>query len=189
METSNEAIVQYLKENAHETYNAQRKSRCHSPQRVYPTSTSRDVSDQAFLAFNCPHAQCRRSGEAGYFCGAAKRDHDLLMNFSKISTQFAEELQLMTTLHHPNIVQFLGVYFFPVPALVMERLLTSFHDLLDPETNDVQPPPAQPHPAEPTPLSFFTLGLYCTTWPAAWLTSTGERRPSSTEICLTKTCC
>ena len=92
---------------------------------------------------------------------AAKKDHDLLMNYSKISTHFAEELQLMSTLHHPNIVQFLGVYFFPVPALVMERLLTSFHDLLDPETNDVQPPPAQPPPAEPTPLSFFTLGLKC----------------------------
>ena len=92
-------------------------------------------------------------------CGAAKRVHDLLVNSSKISTQFAEELQLMTTLHHPNIVQFLGVYFFPgsqLPALVMERLLTSLHDLLDPETDDAQPPPA-----EPTPLSFFKLGLKC----------------------------
>ena len=98
------------------------------------------------------------------FCGAAKRVHDLLMNYSKISTQFAEELQLMSALHHPNIVQFLGVYFFPdsrLPALVMERLLTSLHDLLDPETDDAQPPPAQPPPAEPTPLSFFTLGLKC----------------------------
>ena len=92
-------------------------------------------------------------------CGAAKRVHDLLVNSPKISTQFAEELQLMSTLHHPNIVQFLGVYFFPgsrLPALVMERLLTSLHDLLDPETDDAQPPPA-----EPTPLSFFKLGLKC----------------------------
>ena len=92
-------------------------------------------------------------------CGAAKRVHDLLVNSSKISTQFAEELQLMTTLHHPNIVQFLGVYFFPgsrLPALVMERLLTSLHDLLDPETDD-----AQPLPPQPTPLSFFKLGLKC----------------------------
>ena len=38
----------------------------------------------------------------------------------------------------------------------MERLLTSLHDLLDPETDDAQPPPA-----EPTPLSFFKLGLKC----------------------------
>ena len=92
-------------------------------------------------------------------CGAAKRVHDLLVNSSKISTQFAEELQLMSTLHHPNIVQFLGVYFFPgtrLPALVMERLLTSLHDLLDPETDGAQPPPT-----EPTPLSFFKLGLKC----------------------------
>ena len=92
-------------------------------------------------------------------CGAAKRVHDVLVNSSKISTRFAEELQLMSTLHHPNIVQFLGVYFFPgsrLPALVMERLLTSLHDLLDPETDDTQPPPTQP-----TPLSFFKLGLKC----------------------------
>ena len=124
METSNEAIVQYLKE-THETYNAQRKSRCHSPH----AST-----------LPLPH---------------------VMFQTKKISTQFAEELQLMSTLHHPNIVLFLGVYFFPVPALVMVRLLTSFHDLLDPETNDVQPPPAQLPPTEPTPLSFFTLGLKC----------------------------
>ena len=93
----------------------------------------------------------------------AKRIHDVLaVNSPKISTQFAEELQLMSTLHHPNVVQFLGVYFFPgsrLPALVMERLLTSLHDLLDPETNDSD---AQPHAlAGPTPLSFFKLGLKC----------------------------
>ena len=76
--------------------------------------------------------------------------------------QFAEELQLMSTLRHPNIVQFLGLCFFPgsrLPALVMERLLTSLHDLLDPETNNAQPPP--PIPDAPTPLSFFTVGLKC----------------------------
>ena len=53
------------------------------------------------------------------------------------------ECQLMSTLRHPNVVQFLGVAFFPgsrlpaLPALVMERLLTSLHDLLAPDT----PPP------------------------------------------------
>ena len=53
-------------------------------------------------------------------------------------------------------MQFLGVCFFEgsrLPALVMERLLTSLHDLLDPET--------QPPPGAPRPLSFFTLGLKC----------------------------
>ena len=71
----------------------------------------------------------------------------------KAVTEFVRECQLMSTLHHPHIVQFLGVCFFPdsrLPALVMERLLTSLHDLLDPET---QPPPGA--------LSFFTMDLKC----------------------------
>ena len=72
----------------------------------------------------------------------------------KAAAQFVRECQLMSTLRHPNIVQFLGVCFFPgsrLPSLVMERLLTSLHDLLDPET----PPP----PGAPSPLSFFTIDL------------------------------
>ena len=95
---------------------------------------------------------------------AAKKIHDIFQDRSEIpddeidkaSTQFVRECQVMSTLHHPNIVQFLGVCFFQgsrLPALVMERLLTSFHDLLDPET--------QPPPGAPRPLSFFTLGLKC----------------------------
>ena len=97
-------------------------------------------------------------------CGAAKRIHDIFQDRSEIpedeirkaSTQFVKECQLMSTLRHPNVVQFLGVCFFEgsrLPALVMERLLTSLHDLLDPET--------QPPPGTPPPLSFFTLGLKC----------------------------
>ena len=97
-------------------------------------------------------------------CGAAKKIHDIFQDRSEIpederrrtSTQFVKECQLVSTLRHPNIVQFLGVCFFEgtrLPALVMERLLTSLHDLLAPET---QPPPGT-HP----PLSFFKLGLKC----------------------------
>ena len=59
----------------------------------------------------------------------------------------------MSTLDHPNIVKFLGVALFPgsrLPALVMERLLTSLHDLLDPETD----PPTSPNAPLP-------LGLKC----------------------------
>ena len=74
----------------------------------------------------------------------------------KASTQFVRECQLMSTLRHPNIVQFLGVAFFPgsrLPALVMERLLTSLHDLLAPDP----PPPS----GAVTPLSFFSMALKC----------------------------
>ena len=95
---------------------------------------------------------------------AAKKIHDIFQDRSEIpedeilraSSQFVRECQLMSTLRHPNVVQFLGVCFFPgsrLPALVMERLLTSLHDLLDPET----PPP----PGAPSPLSFFTMDLKC----------------------------
>ena len=74
----------------------------------------------------------------------------------KAVTEFVRECQLMSTLRHPNIVQFLGVCFLQgsrLPALVMERLLTSLHDLLAPE--------AQPPPGAPRLLSFFTMGLKC----------------------------
>ena len=74
----------------------------------------------------------------------------------KATTQFVTECQLMSTLRHPNIVQFMGLCFLPgsqLPALVMERLLTSLHDLLDPET-DPPPPPDTPKP-------FFPLSLKC----------------------------
>ena len=56
---------------------------------------------------------------------------------SKAAAEFVRECQLMSVVRHPNVVQFLGVAFFPgsrLPALVMERLLTSLHDLLAPDT-------------------------------------------------------
>ena len=99
----------------------------------------------------------------GAIC-AAKRLHDIFLDRSEIpateirraTAQFVRECQLMSTLHHPNIVRFRGVAFFPgsrLPALVMERLLTSLHDLLDPEL-DPPPPPNAPKP-------FFPLSLKC----------------------------
>ena len=95
---------------------------------------------------------------------AAKKIHEVFLDRSEIpesevrksAAQFVRECQLMSTLRHPNIVQFLGVCFLPgsrLPALIMERLLTSLHDLLDPET-DTPPPPDAPKP-------FFPLSLKC----------------------------
>ena len=74
----------------------------------------------------------------------------------KAAVEFVRECQLMSTIRHPNIVQFLGVTFFRgsrLPSLVMELLLTSLHDLLAPDT----PPPA----GSPAPLSFFCMALKC----------------------------
>ena len=99
----------------------------------------------------------------GAIC-AAKKIHDFFLNSAhvppaairKATSQFVKECRIMSTLRHPNIVQFLGVCFLPssrLPALVMERLLTSLHDLLDPET-DTPPPPDAPKP-------FFPLSLKC----------------------------
>ena len=71
----------------------------------------------------------------------------------KAEKRFVEECQLMSTLSHRNVVQFLGVAFVPdsrLPALVMERLITNLHDLLAPEP-----------PKSSKPLSFFSLALKC----------------------------
>ena len=88
---------------------------------------------------------------------AAKSIHPILQGgLSKAANEFVRECQLMSTLRHPNIIQFLGVTFFPssrLPALVMERLLTSLHDLLAPDT----PPPRD----AVQPLAFFSMTLKC----------------------------
>ena len=90
---------------------------------------------------------------------AAKTIHPILQGgLSKAASEFVRECQLMNTLRHPNIVQFLGVTFFPgtrLPALVMERLLKSLHDLLDPDPDT--PPPRDAIP----PLAFFSMALKC----------------------------
>ena len=125
----------------------------------------------------------------GAIC-AAKRLHDIFLDRSEIpateirraTAQFVRECQLMSTLHHPNIVRFRGVAFFPssrLPALVMERLLTSLHDLLDPELDPPPPPNLSSRSASSAPC--------CTTRRAAWPTCTADRRPSSTATCRPET--
>ena len=54
-----------------------------------------------------------------------------------MSSKFVDECLLISTLRHPNIVQFLGIWStFPgsrLPAIVMELLTTNLHDLLEPD--------------------------------------------------------
>ena len=48
--------------------------------------------------------------------------------------KYLQECQLMSSLRHPNITQFLGLCFLPqtqLPLLVMERLETNLDDLLE----------------------------------------------------------
>ena len=96
---------------------------------------------------------------------AAKRIHEFFLDRSQIpaaliqkaSRQFVKECHLMSTLRHPHIVQFLGVCFLDgsrLPALVMERLLTSLHDLLEPETEHDGAPQPETKP-------YLPLGLKC----------------------------
>ena len=75
---------------------------------------------------------------------AAKKIHDTLLDtdseddIKNISDKFVHECQLMSSLRHPHIVQFLGVCFLPgsrLPALLMERLMMSLGDLLDNNPN------------------------------------------------------
>ena len=83
---------------------------------------------------------------------AAKKIHDFFQDprqmpregIEKVASEFVKECQLMSTLRHPHVVQFLGVCFLPgskMPALVMEKLVTSLHVVLNPEPS----PPTKPY--------------------------------------------
>ena len=70
---------------------------------------------------------------------AGKKIHELLLNIEnegvpEMIQKYQQECQLMSSLHHPNVTQFLGLCFLPgtrLPLLVMERLETSLDDLLE----------------------------------------------------------
>ena len=52
----------------------------------------------------------------------------------RMAATFVAECRLMSTVRHPNIVQFLGVCLQPgsrLPALIMEKLLIDLHNLLE----------------------------------------------------------
>ena len=82
---------------------------------------------------------------------AAKKIHNIFLDSTtmspseirKKSDEFVKECRIMSSLRHPNIVQFLGLHFFPgseVPAIVMELLTTSLHDLIEPDPRPANPP-------------------------------------------------
>ena len=98
---------------------------------------------------------------------ATKKIHDLFQDplqvpaaaIRRATAQYVRECQLMSTLRHPHIVQFLGLCFLPdarLPVLVMERLLTSLHELLDPQ-QDLSSPPDAPKPFFPLSLKWSIL--------------------------------
>ncbi len=68
-----------------------------------------------------------------------KKLHDTLIDVesegvAEVVRKYLQECQLMSSLRHPNITQFLGLCFLPgtqLPLLVMERLETSLEDLLE----------------------------------------------------------
>ena len=69
---------------------------------------------------------------------AGKKIHDVLQQGKAKSCypirRFEEECRLLSQLHHPNIVQFLGVFFQhnePTPILVMEFLPTNLTSCID----------------------------------------------------------
>ena len=72
----------------------------------------------------------------GSICAAEKCNftlQDSVDTIQETMIRFVEECQLLSSLRHPHIVSFLGVCFFPdtpLPALVMEHLSCSLHNML-----------------------------------------------------------
>lgn len=70
---------------------------------------------------------------------AAKQLHEVLVETDNqgradVVRRYQQECQLMSSLRHPNITQFLGLCFMPgtqLPLLVMERLEMSLDDILE----------------------------------------------------------
>ena len=119
------------------------------------------LSDVQLTGINIGGGAYGRVDEVAFpVAAAAKTVYPILqggpLDQPKAVSQLVTECQLMSTLRHPNIVQFLGVTFFPgsrLPALIMERLLTSLHHLLAPDT--------RPPPDAVLPTAFFSMALKC----------------------------
>ena len=78
----------------------------------------------------------------GLIC-AGKKIHEALLDADNVGVQdicrnYVQECQLMSSLRHPNITQFIGVCFpdnAQIPLLLMEKLEGSLDDLLETVAN------------------------------------------------------
>lgn len=94
--------------------------------------TGRDIGAGAYGSVHeveLPGATCAAKLVHNALCDSSAEE------FRFVAVKFVEECQRMSALRHPHIVQFLGICFLPesprLPALVMERMMTSLHELLE----------------------------------------------------------
>ena len=81
--------------------------------------------------------------EIGGIICAGKTIHNTLIDVENVGAEnivqrYIRECQLMGSLHHPHIVQFMGICFLPesrLPVLVMEYLTANLDDLLEKQPN------------------------------------------------------
>ena len=113
---------------------------------VRPTGTIVGVGSYgSVVEVRIPGARCAAKKIQDFF---QDRGHE---GIEIASREFVRVCQLMSTLRHPHIVQFLGLCILQgsrLPALVMEKLLISLHEVLDPEP-------------EPPTKAFLPLSLKC----------------------------
>ena len=101
-----------------------------------------------------PGAMCAAKQIHGFFHAEGVNKTGAREN---VSPEFIKECKMMSNLRHPHIVQFLGICILPVlgtptPFMVMESMVTSLHDFLDPAIEN-QPSRESPKPCSPIPLS------------------------------------
>ena len=97
------------------------------------------VSDTGIIIGIGSYATVKELEFRGLKC-AGKKTHDVLFHAATprdraaMLQRFTEECELMSRLHHPCVVQFLGVHFeddSQLPVLVMEFLHTTLSGSLD----------------------------------------------------------
>ena len=97
------------------------------------------VSDTGRIIGNGSYATVKELEFRGLKC-VGKKIHQLLFDSATpqdraaMLQRFTEECELLSHLHHPCVVQFLGVYFehgSQLPVLVMEYLHTTLSACLD----------------------------------------------------------